>query len=157
MKYQNSLRPPGRTCRPADTSIVIQTAWFVNPSEWLLQLAAARHDLRAQHAAVRHIDLVLQIDRRANMHRDRLQHIADLQLRHRPLCRDHAVLLRQAADAQLGILREPGVALKEIRRLIQLRVGRKRLAPAVHDHIVLVYAHNGHDQPRRTLYTSYSR
>ena len=121
MKYQNSLRPPGRTCGPADTSIVIQTAWFVNPSEWLLQLAAARHDLRAQHAAVRHIDLVLQIDRRANMHRDRLQHIADLQLRHRPLRRDHAVLLRQAADAQLGILREPGVALKEIRRLIQLR------------------------------------
>lgn len=30
MKYQNSLRPPGRTCGPADTSIVIQTAWFVN-------------------------------------------------------------------------------------------------------------------------------
>ena len=86
------------------------------------------------------------------MHRDRLQHIADLQLRHRPLRRDHAVLLRQAADAQLGILREPGVALKEIRRLIQLRVGRKRLAPAVHDHIVLVYAHNGHDQPRRNVF-----
>lgn len=59
MKYQNSLRPPGRICRPADASIVIQTAWFVNPSEWLLQLAAARHNLRAQHAAVRHIDLVL--------------------------------------------------------------------------------------------------